>query len=46
MDNKGFQQNEYNESKKKNGGFWRNFGVFVLALGLSVLTVLIINLNR
>lgn len=46
MDNRGFQQNEYNEPKKKGGRFWRNFGLFVLALGLSALTVLIINLNR
>ena len=48
MDNRDFefqpQANE--EGKGKAKAFWKHVGFVVLALGLSVLTVLVLNLNR
>jgi len=45
MDNKNFQnQNEVPETKGKAKLFWRNFGLFFLALGIATLTVVVISL--
>ena len=44
MANRDFQiQNDNSESKGKKT-FWRNFGLFFLALGLGVLTIVVISL--
>ena len=45
MENRNFQiQNDNAESKKNSKTFWRNFGLFFLALGLAILTVVVISL--
>jgi hypothetical protein len=45
MENRNFQiQNDNNENKKTTNTFWRNFGLIFLALGLAVLTVVVISL--
>ena len=45
MDNRNFNHShEPNETKKKNS-FWRNFGLLFLALGLAIITVVVISLN-
>ncbi len=46
MDNRSIQIQKDNNGKKKTSGFWKNFGIVCLALVLSALTVLVINLNR
>ncbi len=46
MDNRNFHNgNENNDGKKKQVSFWHNFGLFFLALGLAILTVVVISLN-
>lgn len=45
MDNRNFQiQNETGDKKKKKT-FFRNVGIFFLALGLAVLTVVVISIS-
>lgn len=45
MYNRNFQTHgENSDNKKKPNTFWRNFGLFFLALGLGALTVLVISL--
>lgn len=46
MDNRNFNQRNGSGEKSKAKTFWVNIGLVVLALGLSILTVLVINLNR
>lgn len=46
MNNKNFQQNDVADSKEKEKSFWKTVGTIALALGLAILTVFIINLNR
>lgn len=45
MNNKNFQQNDI-DSKDNNKSVWKTIGIIALALGLALLTVFIINLNR
>ena len=47
MSEMNFQQpNEINESKNKTKTFWKNVGIIALALGLSILTIFVLYLNR
>ena len=46
MDNRNFNQTNFGTEKSKAKTFWANVGIVFLALGLSILTVLVINLNR
>lgn len=46
MANGKFQQNSNNENKSKAKSFWKVVGIMALALGLAVLTVFVLNLNR
>ena len=44
MANRNFQiQNDGSENKGKKT-FWRNFGLFFIALGLGILTIVVISL--
>lgn len=47
MNDRNFQPaNDNGESKSKAKVFWKNVGLIALALGLALLTVFVINLNR
>ncbi len=46
MENRNFQIQKETGEKKKSTIFWKNFGIVCLALALSVLTVVVISLNR
>ena len=47
MNDRNFQPaNDNGESKSKAKVFWKHVGLIALALGLAVLTVFVINLNR
>lgn len=47
MDDKNLEQIQRNneEGKSKSKIFWSNFGLFVLALGLAIITVVMLNLK-
>ncbi len=46
MENRNFQIQKETSGKKKSVVFWKNLGIVCLALVLSVLTVVVISLNR
>lgn len=46
MQNRITGKNESNETKSGAKGFWKNFGIFFLALCVATITVLVLNLNR
>ena len=49
MDNRDFElapQMRAEEERAKKKAFWKNVGLAFLALGLAVLTVVVINLGR
>ncbi len=46
MENRNFQIQKDNGGQKKSIVFWKNFGMVCLAIVLSALTVVVINLNR
>ena len=47
MDDRNLGQNQRNleEGKSKSRRFWSGFGLFVLALGLAIITVIMLNLK-
>ena len=46
MQNRIADKNATNETKGGAKAFWKNFGIFCLALCVAVITVLVLNLNR
>ncbi len=47
MSEMNFQQpNEMNEGKSKAKTFWKTVGIVALAVGLSILTIFVLYLNR
>ena len=46
MQNRITGKNESNETKGGAKGFWKKFGIFILALCVAIVTVLVLNLNR
>ena len=46
MQNRITGKNEANETKSKAKIFWKNVGFIALALFVSIITVLVLNLNR
>jgi len=46
MQNRMINKNGNNEAKGKVKGFWKKFGIFMLALFVAIITVLVLNLNR
>ena len=49
MENRDFElvaQTPAEENKAKKKAFWKNVGLIFLALGLAILTVVVINLGR
>lgn len=46
MNNRNIQQNDTTDQKEKEKSVWKTIGIIALSLGLALLTVFIINLNR
>ena len=46
MQNRNINKNGASETKGKVKGFWKKFGIFLLALFVAVITVFVLNLNR
>lgn len=45
MNNNFNNVNDVNESQSKSKRFWKNFGLFVVAFLLAVVTVVVLSLN-
>ena len=45
MQNRNINKNGANDTKGKSKGFWKNVGFIALALLVSIITVLVLNLN-